>query len=159
MNSLRYGTKKNAKKISGSIIVSLSNNAAAVFPLLCPVREYEWIRGWNCDMIFSDSGYAEEFCVFTTHFADSREETWICTRYEPNNRIQYTKFSDIKVTRLDIQLISENKNSSEWQWSETYVSLRPNDKEALMYSEDDIVQRLKRINRDLEYFLVNREML
>ena len=25
---------------------------ADVFPLLCPVREYEWIEPWSCDMVY-----------------------------------------------------------------------------------------------------------
>ena len=39
-----------------------------VFPLLCPVREYEWIPGWECDVLHSVSGVAEEDCVFRTRF-------------------------------------------------------------------------------------------
>ncbi len=31
-----------------------------VFPLLSPVREAEWIDGWSCEMIHSESGLAEE---------------------------------------------------------------------------------------------------
>ena len=34
-----------------------------VFPLLCPVREYEWLEDWTCEMVFSESGVAEEDCV------------------------------------------------------------------------------------------------
>lgn len=30
-----------------------------VFPLLCPVREYDWIEPWRCRMIYSQSGFAE----------------------------------------------------------------------------------------------------
>ena len=33
---------------------------ATIFPLLCPVREYEWIEPWSCDMVFSESGVAEK---------------------------------------------------------------------------------------------------
>jgi hypothetical protein len=54
-----------------------------VFPLLCPVREYEWIEPWSCDMVFSESGLAENNAVFRTHFpAQGGEETWVVCRYE-----------------------------------------------------------------------------
>ncbi len=39
---------------------------SAVFPLLCPVREGEWLPGWQYRLIWSDSGIAELGCVFTT---------------------------------------------------------------------------------------------
>jgi len=31
-----------------------------VFPLLCPVREAEWLDGWDYKMIYSESGVVEE---------------------------------------------------------------------------------------------------
>jgi hypothetical protein len=30
-----------------------------VFPLLCPVRETEWVRGWDPIVVYSHSGLAE----------------------------------------------------------------------------------------------------
>jgi len=80
----------------------IQTNPAApekVFPLLCPVREADWIPGWRYKLIYSDSGVAELGCIFTTE--DSRVEsekyssrsklpetdaavsTWICTEYDP----------------------------------------------------------------------------
>lgn len=56
-----------------------------VFPLLCPVKEYDWIPDWRCTMVHSATGIAELGCVFT------REgETWVTTRYEPPTVIEYT---------------------------------------------------------------------
>ena len=37
-----------------------------VFPLLCPVREEEWVPGWQGRVIYSQSGVAESSCVFAT---------------------------------------------------------------------------------------------
>ena len=70
-----------------------------VFPLLCPVREADWIPGWRYELIYSESGVAELGCVFTTQDpvvesskyssgsttqdAGSPVTTWICTEYDP----------------------------------------------------------------------------
>jgi hypothetical protein len=35
---------------------------ADVFPLLCPVRECEWIEPWSCDMIFSGERPGRKQC-------------------------------------------------------------------------------------------------
>ncbi|MGI9537489.1 MAG: hypothetical protein ACR2PB_10480, partial [Desulfocapsaceae bacterium] len=55
----------------------LNSTPEKVFPLLCPVREYEWIPQWQCEMIYSRSGVAELGCVFSTDFKDSfGREVW-----------------------------------------------------------------------------------
>jgi hypothetical protein len=56
-----------------------------VFPLLCPVREADWVPGWKYRMIHSQSGVAEAGCVFVTPNADGSETTWVVTEYDPAN--------------------------------------------------------------------------
>jgi len=53
-----------------------------VFPLLCPVREADWVPGWQYRLIYSKSGVAEAGCVFITE-ENRRETTWIVTEYDP----------------------------------------------------------------------------
>ncbi len=60
-----------------------------VFPLLCPVREQEWVPGWKYRLICSQSGLAELGCVFTTPEQDGSATTWICTEYDPPGRVAY----------------------------------------------------------------------
>jgi hypothetical protein len=54
-----------------------------VFPLLCPVREADWIEGWNPLLVVSGSGVAETDCVFTTA-AEPTDAIWYMTRHEPD---------------------------------------------------------------------------
>ncbi len=68
------------------IPLTFAGTPQEVFPLLCPVREYDWIPDWSCTMIHSTSGVAELGCIFTRE----RGETWITTRYEPPVQIDYT---------------------------------------------------------------------
>src|SRR5208283_1284485 len=46
--------------------IMLHSTKDKVFPLLCPVREYEWFNDWKCTMVYSESGVAENNCVFYT---------------------------------------------------------------------------------------------
>ena len=55
---------------------------ARVFPLLCPVREVDWIEGWNPLLVVSESGAAETDCVFTTA-AEPADAIWYVARHEP----------------------------------------------------------------------------
>lgn len=54
-----------------------------VFPLLCPVREADWVPGWQYRLIYSVSRVAEYGCVFITPNDDGGESTWVVTDYDP----------------------------------------------------------------------------
>lgn len=72
--------------------VTQTNNAppAIVFPLLCPVREAEWVPGWKFRMVYSESGVAEDVCVFTTPNDRGTDTVWMVTLYDPANfKISY----------------------------------------------------------------------
>jgi hypothetical protein len=60
-----------------------------VFPLLCPVREAEWVPGWEYELIHSRSGFAELDCLFTTPNPDGPPTVWQCVAYQPPRRIEY----------------------------------------------------------------------
>jgi hypothetical protein len=55
---------------------------AEVFPLLCPVREAEWLEGFHSDMIFSESGVAEDGCVFRTQIPGDPETIWMIVHHD-----------------------------------------------------------------------------
>jgi len=54
----------------------------AVFPLLCPVREAEWVDDWDPSLVVSSSGVAEPDCVFVTP-TQTGDAVWYITRHEP----------------------------------------------------------------------------
>lgn len=83
----------------------LDGTLAEVFPLLCPVREAEWIDGWDPPLVVSSSGLAERDCVFTTR-TDSSDATWYITRHEPaNGFVEMLKITPrVTACRLTIQL-------------------------------------------------------
>ena len=39
-------------RVVKSYTMTINALPETVFPLLCPVREYEWIEPWCCDMVF-----------------------------------------------------------------------------------------------------------
>jgi hypothetical protein len=77
----------------------------AVFPLLCPVREADWIKGWEPGLVVSDSGFAERDCVFTTP-AQPADAIWYVTRHEPEaGFVEMLKVTPgVTACRLTIQL-------------------------------------------------------
>ena len=71
----------------------IDGTPAEVFPLLCPVREVDWIDGWAeaCTLVQTASGVAEEGCVFLTADHGRPDVTWVCTRHEPDHLVEYVR--------------------------------------------------------------------
>jgi hypothetical protein len=76
-----------------------------VFPLLCPVRERDWIVGWDPIEVISESGLAEPGCVFITA-GEPQNAVWVVLRHEPSNGyVEMLKLvPSLTACRLSIQL-------------------------------------------------------
>jgi len=86
--------KADTLRIVRKAAINLKSNAKTVFPLLCPVKEVDWIAGWEnmCTLIYTDSGIAEEACVFETDTPEEGKSLWICSHYDTENtEITYIK--------------------------------------------------------------------
>lgn len=110
-----------AKRIVRSYTHTVNRAASDIFPLLCPIREYDWIEPWNCEMIWSESGIAENNCIFKTDLPGRGTEIWTVSRYEPDVAIEFVRFcTDQAVIKLDVTLHPTMTNITEIQW--THVS-------------------------------------
>jgi hypothetical protein len=80
-----------------------------VFPLLCPVREVDWLEGWDPLVVFTNSGVAEPACVFMTKAAP-HPAIWFVTRHEPERGfVEMLKISpEVTACRLQIQLAASS---------------------------------------------------
>ncbi|MDH4261119.1 MAG: hypothetical protein OEW16_12580 [Gammaproteobacteria bacterium] len=98
---------------------------AAVFPLLCPVREADWIDGWSPLLVLSHSGLAEPDCVFVT---DSRpyDAVWFITRHEPERGfVEMIKVTpDVTACKVTIQVRAAGAGS-EADVTYSHTSLGP----------------------------------
>jgi hypothetical protein len=86
----------------------LAGTPGDVFPLLCPVREMEWVEGWEPGIVISHSGVAERDCVFTTPDGE-REAIWTILEHDPHAHVvEMLKVTPgFIVTRLRIALALE----------------------------------------------------
>lgn len=132
-----------------------------VFPLLCPVREYDWIPHWECNMIYSPSGKAELGCVFETDFPDRGEMTWVATKYEPPRLIQYTVFkADSHVWNLEIELFSEKTCLTRLLWRHTFTATSMEGNRYLSeYTDEKHRLQLSMIEKALIYYLETGKMI
>jgi hypothetical protein len=96
-----------------------------VFPLLCPMREYDWVEPWKCEMVYTDSGFVEDHCVFRTDFEDQGEAIWMVSRHEPETGIIQFVITcpATHVENLDIAVAPIDVASSRIRWNRTYTAL------------------------------------
>lgn len=76
-------TEFRAKRITHEYTQTNVAPPNKVFLLLCPVREADWVPGWQYRLIYSRSGVAEKDCVFTTPNEVGSETIWVVTEYDP----------------------------------------------------------------------------
>ncbi len=88
-----------------------------VFPLLCPVREADWLEDWNHRLIHSGSGVAEQDAVFTTSDPESGElDIWTITRHQPPREIEFLRVNRQRVIRYTISLEPEDGGGTCAHW-------------------------------------------
>ena len=75
-------TEFRGKRVSHEYIQANPATPERIFPLLCPVRETDWVPGWEYRLIHSESGFAEANCVFATPNPDGSETTWVVTEFD-----------------------------------------------------------------------------
>jgi hypothetical protein len=131
-----------------------------VFPLLCPVLEYQWLADWRCDLLHSASGVAEEDCVFRTAPKNGSPMIWVVSRYDPPSRIEFTCFvAESHVFRLKIALGSAGA-STRLDWTRRWLSVGPQGDAAIAnWSESDHDKMMDFLRRALTHYLTTGKML
>jgi hypothetical protein len=113
-----------AKRIvrEGTIVVNAPRKV--VFPLLCPVRERDWLPGWQAELVYSESGLVEDGCLFRHQNAQLGEELWVTSRHEPEQGIVefVVFFPGLCVMKLAIAATAAAA-CTHLRWTRTYTGL------------------------------------
>lgn len=132
-----------------------------VFPLLCPVREYEWIEPWRCRVLYSESGVAENNCIFETDFADrGGRETWVVSHYEKERGIEFVRFTpDEKIIKLDIHLDGDGAGGTRLLWRMVFTGLSPAGNQVVTAMAEAFEAEVQRIAQMLNHYLKTGTLL
>jgi hypothetical protein len=101
-----------------------------VFPLLCPIREQDWVPGWRPDWVITDSGFAEAGCVFQTPGSPegpTPAALWLISDCDPAaGRVGMIKvIPGHTVTRLQIALRPDGEERTNATIAYEYTALGP----------------------------------
>lgn len=148
-------------RLTKTYSMSLHFPPEQVFPLLCPVREYEWIESWQCELIYSDTGVAEPDCVFKTCFPnDGPADTWVVSRYEPPVLIEFVRINALRSLRYSISLAREDDDTTKLIWKQIFTGLTPEGDDFIKALSDQAYrERMATRERQINHFLSNGTML
>ena len=130
-----------------------------IFPLLCPVREFDWIPAWDCKLIYTESGLAEAGCVFQTNQkTDGGLDTWIVSRYEPSHRISFVRVNPFRTMVYDVRLTSNDDGTTTLEWVQQITALNPaGDKHLERMKAEDFSAMVHGMEQLLEHYLEHGE--
>jgi hypothetical protein len=148
------------RRVSRSYTQSLVAPPAAVVPLLCPVREADWIPGWDPRLVISRSGVAEPDCVFVTD-ASPQDAIWYVTRHDAaQGRVEMIKITpEVTACRLAIAL-RPTATGCTAEVTYTHTSLGPRGDAFLEgFTEDAYVRNMRQWEARLNHYLAHGEAL
>ena len=130
-----------------------------VFPLLCPVREAEWARGWDPIHVWSSGGVIEEDCVFTT--TGEPAAVWVVTRLDPSDFfVEMVKVTPgVTACRLTIQLEPDEEGSAA-RVCYRHTSLGPaGDEFVARFTDSHYASFMREWEQELNHFLSTGQKL
>lgn len=115
---------RNAVRHTGTGQMRLEAPPERVFPLLCPVREDDWIENWSCEIVYTGTGVAELGAIFTTRSPEAGEEVWTISRYEPPRAIEFVRVAaQVWVVTLAFALEPDGTDATVVRTRHTYTAL------------------------------------
>jgi len=150
-----------SKRTIKNYVQNLNAAPDKIFPLLCPIMEYKWIQPWKCEMIFSQSGYAEDNCVFRTDFPDDIEpENWIVSQYEKDKTIQFIRFNNSIVIRYNITLVDNGDSTTDAVIEQIITGLNEKGNKYIdSYKDELYIEEVSTLERMLNHYLNTGKML
>lgn len=142
-------------RVSRSYTQSLCRPPGEVFPLLCPVRQVEWVNGWRPTLVLSESGGAELGCIFVTS-GMPEDAIWIMTEFdEEGHRLAILKIiPGVVVGEIRVGLRDDGASGSLADITYAYTSLSEYGAQMLEgFTEEHFVSFMETWENELNHFL------
>ncbi len=127
-----------------------------VFPLLCPVREAEYLPQWRCKLIYLASGTIEEGGVFETDLVSEgfERDIWVVSSLIPNRSIQFVRVSRKRAMTYNIRVAKMSEPGTVLEWTQVVTGLNPKGNEYVhRLVQSDFTVLLKKMEDLLKAYL------
>lgn len=152
------------KKSKKSHTVKLHGTPDAIFPLLCPVREEEWTVGWEKDtyeLIYSESGFNEEGCIFRTSYPNGFDTLWVCTIFDKDkHEVEFlVNVKDLVIRKMNILLSPDENNMTDACFEYTVTAITENGNAIVENLDEDVKKSATGLGMMINYYLQNGKKL
>jgi hypothetical protein len=153
---------KRKKRLEDCQVHRSQHSCEAVFKLLCPVKNDDWLPGWReqREIIYTDSGSAEAGCVFRVtnqpHLMGSA--VLVNTVFKPFEKIQYAAINPDLVYQIQWDLTAV-ENGTELTIARTWTALTADAENFLQQLDDTGEQSLPMLFEMAEYYLTYGKMM
>lgn len=131
-----------------------------VFPLLCPSREADWIPGWDAELLFTNTGYAERDCVFRTDPDGTvGQGVWVFTRHEEGRGVELVKFTPEVLVQLRIQLEDAGEGRTRMAWEYILTGLTEEGNALVDGAQTLLESKEEAVTSALDYYLGTGEKI
>jgi len=151
-----------AKRISRSYRQTINATPDQVFPLICPVREAEWLEDWDFKMIYSQTGLAEEGAVFSTSYAGEEDTIWIITKHDPiKHEVVFVRVTPAsRASILTVGIKEKDERSSYVDITYTYTAITDAGNTFIdNYTEEFFQRNMKHWEKSMNFFLETGNLL
>lgn len=153
--------KFDAKKTIRSCKFHLQAAPDVIFPLLCPVREEEWVAGWDnktYELVYSKSGFNEEGCIFRTAYPEGNDAVWVCLMYDKQTyTVEFLVYvTELMIRKMQIHLITDDNGMTDaiFEYSLTAITEKGNSI-VDAYSDQAHLQSVSGLGMMINHFLKN----
>lgn len=147
------------KRITVSADMHLDFPADEIWPLLCPVREYDWIEVWKCELVHSESGFNEPGCVFKTDFpSEGGEEIWLTSRFDVNEQLEFVRTNTTRVILFTATLTPEN-GGTKITWTQHVTALNEQGDAYVEGKTEMFATQMAMLEKMLTHYLKTGKML
>ena len=132
-----------------------------VFPMLCPIREMEWVNDWKPKKVLSESGVAEPGCVFVTP-GIPEDALWLMNVHDAeNHHLEIIKvIPDVVVGKITVTLATAGNEASTADITYSYTALSDHGNRALEeFTQEHFEGFMKAWEEELNHFLRTGEKL
>jgi hypothetical protein len=145
-----------AKRVSRNYIQTIKAAPSEVHALICPVKEAQWLDGWDCDLIFSQSGFAETGCVFISRSTGEKDTIWLITKRDDQN--YETEFARItpqsRIGCLTVRIESGGQQTSRMHITYTFTALSEEGNQFIdNFTEQNFVKDMQFWEATLNHYL------
>jgi hypothetical protein len=167
-NTITKDNSLEGLRIAKTWVMEINSPPDQVFPLLCPERERDWVDGWDYEMIYSESGYAEPGCIFKTSIPPEGDSIWIMADYIPDNYIRIIKTCpNLFLLQWSFDLVGKDIRGEDSgkirtdilvNYSMTGLSQKGNE-HIRMIMEDVFPKLMTRLEKSMNYYLNTKKKL